>query len=320
MSVPVIRCPRCASVLEEGDLRCAICNLTSPRTRPVDAPDTVVDILRCAGCGAAMRYEVRARSAACAFCGSVLEIEHPADPLEEARVLVPFTVDRARAESAFRTWLGSLGWFRPGDLTSEARLETLQPLRWAAWVLDARATVSWTADTDHDARRAPWAPHAGRTEVVCDEVVVPATRGLLENEVDRLVASYDLASPAAVPDAVAEAVVESFDVPRSQARRRLVGTAVQRARRHLQENGHLPGSRVRNLHTAVILRGLGARRCALPAWVLAYRYRRRLYRTVLSGQDAACLVGSAPYSVPRILAAAGLAVAVLVLILRVVLL
>jgi hypothetical protein len=46
---------------------------------------------------------------------------------------------------------------------------------------------------------------------------------------------------------------------------------------------------------------LETRRCAFPSYVLAYRYRGRLYRVVISGQDAARLLGSAPVSVAKIL-------------------
>ena len=301
------RCERCDSRLEPGDLRCPICNLTCPETRPEDLAETAVDVLRCSGCGAAMTYDVRKRAAACAFCGSVLEVEQPDDPLEEARQLVPFTVDRERAESAFRAWLGTLGWFRPGDLVSSARLETIRPLRWVAWVFDAHATVSWAADTDRDARRADWAPHAGRAELDFDDVVVPATRGLTEAEAAFLIPSYDLTWPPTRGDVVDRAEAERFDVPRSTARRRLVAAVEELARKRLRE-GHIPGRRIRNLATSTVLRGLEARRVALPAWVLAYRYRGRLYRTVLSGQDPAHLLGSAPYSSIRILAAVAVGV------------
>ncbi len=80
------------------------------------------------------------------------------------------------------------------------------------------------------------------------------------------------------------------------------------------EGRHLPGRRVRNLKAATVLRGLEARRFALPAWVLAYRYKDQLYRTVLSGQDATCLKGEAPYSAARIAAVVGGGVALVVLL------
>lgn len=306
MSDTVLRCDRCDSAIAIDDLRCPICNLTSSVTLGEDRPETAVEILRCSGCGAAMTYDVGRRAASCAFCGSVLELEQTKDPLEEARLLLPFTVDRDRASAALGNWLGSLGWFRPGDLTSGARLETIQPLRWVGWVFDARATVSWAADTDQDSHRSDWAPHAGQTELDYDDVVVPATRGLTQEEIALLLPSYDLGSAAAVADLVDlvdHATLERFDVPRSTARARLVKAVELVARRRLEER-HLPGRRSRNLKTATVLRRLEARRFAFPAWVLAYRYKDRLYRTVLSGQDAGCLKGEAPYSAIRIAAVA----------------
>jgi hypothetical protein len=50
-------------------------------------------------------------------------------------------------------------------------------------------------------------------------------------------------------------------------------------------------------------RRLVTRRLGFPAWVIAYRYRGVLHRCVLSGQDAACLVGDAPISVARVVLA-----------------
>jgi hypothetical protein len=308
-----LRCTRCASVIAVDDLRCPVCNLTCPVPTAESRAETAVEILRCTGCGAAMTYEVAKRAAACAFCGSVLSIEHPHDPIEEAERSLPFTVDRERSAAAFRQWLGTLGCFRPGDLTSTATLETIQPLRWVAWVFDARATVSWAADTDAGAQRSDWAPHAGLTELDYDDVVVPATRGLRPDEVAHLLPSYDLAGDE-VHDVVDDATTERFDVPRSTARARLVDAVERLARTRLAER-HLPGRRWRNLQTSTVLRGLDARRVALPAWVLAYRYKDTLFRTVLSGQDATRLTGDAPYSTLKIAAAitAGLVAGTLLL-------
>ena len=314
MSVFDLRCERCSSAIESDDLRCPVCNLSCPAAKREDRPGAEVEILRCSGCGAAMTYEVRRRAAACAFCGSVLEAEHPEDPLEEARLFLPFTVDRMGADAAFRAWLGSLGWFRPGDLKSDARLETIQPLRWIGWVFDARAVVSWAADTDIGSRRSDWAPSAGRAELVFDDVAVPASRGLTHTEAHHLLASYDLSSATDTDDGVVDATVERFDIPRSVARSRLIEVVEQLSRRRLRTD-HIPGNRIRNLHTATVLRGLAAQRAAFPAWVLAYRYRDRLFRTVLSGQDAACLKGEAPYSAGRIAAVVAAAAAAVVALL-----
>ncbi len=302
MSTGELSCRRCSSAIAADDLRCPVCNLSCPTTKQLDRPEIEIDILRCSGCGAAMTYEVRRKTSSCAFCGSVLELESPTDPLEEAQIALPFTIDRERARAAFRDWLHSLGWFRPGDLSSEARLETIQPLCWVGWVFDARATVSWAADTNLGSRRSEWAPHAGRAELVFDDVVVPATRGLTHTEAFHLLASYDLSSASGPVGGEDDATIERFDIPRSTARAHLIEVVERLSRRRLRSD-HISGNRIRNLHTSTVLEELETRRVAFPAWVLAYRYKNRLFRTVLSGQDDGRLMGDAPYSALRIFAA-----------------
>lgn len=307
-------CRRCDSVFEAGDIRCAVCGHTAPEVARRDAPDATVEVLRCSGCGAAVTYSVAARAPRCAFCGSTLEVESPTDPLEEAELVLPFTFGRGRAEEEFRAWLSGLGWFRPGDLRSASRLESLTPIWWVGWAVDARVRVSWTADSDVGGGRADWAPHAGQTELELDGLVVPASRGLSTGETSRLLASYDLATARSeVPDTPEGAVIERFDMRRTTAR-----TTVRSQLRRLAEatlkGGVVPGRRFRNLHTALLVRGLVTRRLGFPAWVAAYRYRGVVHRFVLSGQDPGCRMGEAPISVPRVvaaLAAAALGIAAL---------
>lgn len=304
MTTLELACDRCGSPLERDDLRCAICSRAAPSAAPEDLTETKIEVLRCAGCGAAMSYTVRAQAPECAFCGSVLHVERPADPLEQIQHFLPFTVDRASAEASFRAWLRGLGWFRPSDLASASRIESLRALWWVGWAFDSRALVSWTADSDHDARRADWAPHAGQLEIEFDDIVVSASRGLEEAEVDHLADSYRLTTALREPEGAGEeAVVERFDVQRSLARQRIAAAIEALARQGLSQ-GAIPGRRFRNLHVATLLRRLITRRCAFPAYVMAYRYRDRLYRFVLSGQDATCLRGTAPFSAAKIVAAA----------------
>jgi hypothetical protein len=295
-------CDRCDSPLERDDLRCAICSKAAPAVAVTDRPEAHIDVLRCDGCGAAMTYTVQAQAPQCAFCGSVVHVERPEDPLEQTRHFLPFTVDRATAESSFRSWLRGLGWFRPSDLLSASRIESLRALWWVGWAFDAQAVAGWTADSDLGARKADWAPHAGRHQLDFDDVVVSASRGLDETEVAHLVGSYDLSSATPNPDgAGADAVIEQFDVQRSLARRRITAVIERIARQRLTE-GAIPGQRFRNLHVAILLRRLVTGRYAFPAHVMAYRYKGRLYRFVLSGQNETCMLGKAPYSTTKILA------------------
>ncbi len=292
-------CTRCATPLEEGDLRCAVCALVVVFV-PTAVTRARAVILRCTECGAAIGYDANKHAPCCGFCGAVMAIEQPIDPIEVAQLRLPFEVDRPTAQLALRTWLGQRGFFAPRALRDEAVIETLQPLCWAAWIVNARAQISWTADSDAGANRSSWAPHAGTVALELGNIAVPASRGLTNHECARLVPNYDLgkvigvstasASPAEVP--AMPAMIESFDAQRSAARA-TIQTAIE-AIAKIRVKPAIPGSDVRNIHVSCLIERQTTDRVALPAWVLAYRYRGSPYRAIINGQRADQVFGTSP--------------------------
>ncbi|HEY1557369.1 MAG TPA: hypothetical protein VGF94_21185 [Kofleriaceae bacterium] len=288
-------CERCASPLEDGDLRCAVCAL------PVEVPALAVvraraNVLRCTECGAAIGYDASKRAPGCGFCGAVMALEQPIDPIEEARLRVPFAVTRDLATTALRTWLGRRGWFAPKALRDEAVLETVTPLCWAAWIVNATAHVAWTCDSDDGAGRSAWAPHAGELRLDLGNLAIPASRGLRADECSLLVPHYDLtkvvgASATAIAGEEV-AMIESFDAQRSAARA-LVQHAIEAVAKVRVERA-APGRRFRNIHVACLVERQTTDRVALPAWVLAYRYRGSPYRAIVHGQRPELVFGSSP--------------------------
>jgi hypothetical protein len=288
-------CTRCETALEDGDLRCAICALPVPSAeRAADGMSLArVHVLRCPACNAAVGFVAAARAPHCGFCGHTMAIEQPVDPIERAELHVPFTVDRAAAEAAVRGWLARRGWFAPRTLSREAVLESLTPLAWAAWRVNAIAEVSWTADSDDGAGRSAWAPHAGRAELGFHDIVVPASRGLHAAECRKLIPYYAHAGAVAIDDAdPGDAQIESFDAQRSAARAYVQDRITAAARVRVLR--HIPGRRFRNVRVACLIERQTTERIALPAWVLAYRYRGAAYRAIVHGQRAEIVLGRSP--------------------------
>lgn len=292
-------CTRCATPLEAGDLRCAVCALPvafAPRA----GLTAHAQILRCIECAAAIAYDANKQAPACGFCGAVMRIEQPIDPIEVAQLRLPFAVDRTTAQLALCTWLGRRGFFAPKTLRDEAVIETLQPLCWAAWIVNAKAQVSWTADSDAGANRSKWAPHAGTVSIELGNIAVPASRGLTNQECTRLVPYYDLgevtgvSSSSASPGEAEEvpAMIESFDAQRSAARA-TVQAAIEAVAK-VRVRPEIPGSDVRNIRVSCMIERQTTDRVALPAWVLAYRYRGSPYRAIISGQRADQVFGTSP--------------------------
>jgi hypothetical protein len=294
-------CLRCQSVIEADDLRCPVCYLAINRVSSASTAVIRVQTLRCRSCGAALEYRASLQAPQCAFCGGVLALEEKADPVEQTERHLPFAFGRQAATDTYRRWLQQLGWFRPSNLASASRLESLHALWWVGWVVNADALITWTADSDAGAQRAKWAPHSGEIRTAFNGLVIPASRGLTVAECTGLIPSYSLGNTRGdtQPDDP-EAVLERFELPRSAAR----STVLERIRRQAESEvqaRQIPGHRFRNLHIATQLRGLASRRVAFPAYVIAYRYRGRLYRTVISGQDAGCIIGNAPHSVAKVI-------------------
>lgn len=309
-----MNCARCQTPLEVADLRCCICALVVPAGRAAAATAVRARILRCRECAAAVSYDAERKAPHCAFCGAVMEVEQPADPVEEAELILPFGVDRAQATASLRRWMRSLGWFRPGDLSSAATVEKLEPLHWAAWIFDADARVTWTADSDADSRRSDWAPHSGEATFTWRNVLVSASRGLSGKETVKLTPRYLIDGARAVAEAgETGGARETFDTQRSAARAR-IALAIESIAEQELTSGHIPGSRFRNVHAAVLLQRLSTRRYLLPAWVLAYRYKGSLYRSVVHGQDSSLVLGEAPVSWAKILLVVGLAAALVLAI------
>jgi hypothetical protein len=289
-------CTRCATPIEDGDLRCAICALPVPATGEAPSIEKArVNVLRCTECNAAIAFSVEVQAPRCGFCGSTTKIEHPVDPIEVAQLRLPFAVDRDAAERSLRGWLGKRGWFAPKTLRDEAVLESFVPLCWAAWIVKAKGSVTWTADSDHDSYRSAWAPHSGQVAMVFDRICVPASRGLDHDECRMLVPYYDLSKAisvtAEIPGEV-PAMVESFDAQRSAARNHVQRAIEAIAKTRVEPC--IPGRRFRNIRVACLLEGQTTDRVALPAWVLAYRYRNRPYRAIVHGQRPEVVFGSAP--------------------------
>jgi hypothetical protein len=305
-------CVRCETPLETGDLRCSICGQAASSNRS-STEKLTVQILRCKGCGAATAYDVRHQAPSCTFCDSVVEVETLEDPLEQSGGYLPFTIGQDEARKAMRHWLSSLGWFRPSDLTTAARLEQLKPLWWVGWVFDAESLVSWAADSNAGSRRSAWAPHAGQVDMTFDDILVSASRGLSDVEASTVGPGCNLETIREMPAGADDATIEQFDLQRSQARQQIIG-AIQALAAERVEQQHVPGSRFRKTHVSVVLRKLITRRISLPAWVLAYRYKGQLYRMVICGQNASFVTGSAPYSIAKIMLVTALAVAAVLVI------
>jgi hypothetical protein len=290
-----MKCTRCLTSLEEGDIRCPVCGLIVPER--AGAAPVARQVLRCGECNAALAYSAKHQNPVCGFCGAVMHVEEPVDPVEHPEARVSLSVTHEQAKAALKTWLSKRGFFAPTKLAAESTVDSVHPLWWAAWVCDVDAKVSWTADSNEGSARSDWAPHSGQFPMQRLNLLISASRGLTGVETRGLTEHYNLAPTEAVPTDSQE--VEQFDAQRSAARRVVADAITSEA--IAEATRRVPGHRHRNVRAHAMMTGLSTRRLALPAWVMVYRFEGKPYRAVVHGQNASVVLGDSPTSIWKIL-------------------
>jgi LSD1 subclass zinc finger protein len=304
------KCAVCGSLIDEEDLFCANCGTESPHARlapsGADAGSLVTDNFKCRGCGAAMSYDAGAQSLRCPFCGST-DMAPQADHkvLAPSRV-VPFCLKSEEAAAAMRAWLGK-GFWRPGELVQEACLVKMTPIYVPYWIFQADTHTYWTADTNQTppSARGDWYPLSGEHQGHYAGLIIGAS-GALSPAETQAICPFDFA-PAVPPEAVdlKNAIVEEFSRPRKYARP-LACECLEGMETQACAAQYVPGQS-RNVHVNVQITGMAGEPVLLPVWIMAYKFRDRLYRFLLNGQTGRA-TGQAPVSLKKILAAIAIAI------------
>jgi len=316
----ILKCEVCGSLIDEEDLFCANCGTEAPKREdregaPADSARVARHNFECSGCGASMSYDAGAEALRCPFCGSVdMHQKQDARILAPSRV-VPFQLSREEAEAAMRGWLGR-GFWRPGDLAREANVVKMTPVYVPYWVFEATTHTYWTADTSQTpgGARGDWYPLSGEHRGRYAGLLIGASGALAPSET-AAICPFDLGAGRAPNEVDLENVtVEQFSLARKYARP-LARQGLEQSEAATCESRNVPG-RARNVHVNVRIESMASEPVLLPVWIMAYRYRDRLFRFLLNGQTGRA-TGQAPVSLKKILIAVAIAVLVLLLLLLV---
>ncbi len=311
MSDTAVRCEVCRSLIDEEDLFCPNCGTEAPlrdgqtaRTQPGTQLST--NNFECTGCGASMSYDAGARALRCPFCGATQMKAKPNHRIVAPKRVVPFRLNRDQAMQVMRTTL-MRGFFRPSDLTEKAVVVNMVPVYAAYWRFRAKTHTYWTADTSDvpPSARGDWRPLFGEHYGEHETVLVGAGQALSPRETSAI-CPFDL-SDAVAPDEVdmENITVEQVTLPRNFTGP-LARSVIEAEERRQIEMLYVPG-RARNVHVNMLISGMEGEPILLPVWILAYRYRDRLYRVLINGQTGR-INGEAPFSYLKLAAVTAAAV------------
>ena len=262
------------------------------------------ETVRCGKCGAEQTLPAHEFANFCAFCRAPVVARGYANRHLKPKSLVPFQVDRSRAQEAFRRWVRRL-WLAPGDLKRYAQSDAgLDGVYLPYWTFDCSTASDYRGERGDDyytdetittrnsagetvtqtrrVKHTRWSPASGHVDALHDDVLVMASKTLPE-AILGAAARFDLKGLVPYqPDFVSGFRAEAYQLGLREAfpvaRRAIDATVDALVRRDIggdQQRVHAVSTR----YDAVTFKHV-----LLPVWISAYRYRDKVYRFLINGQ------------------------------------
>ncbi len=250
--------------------------------------------VKCDACGGIVAYDAGRELAACLFCAAVaLRPDEGDEPIPTPGAMLPFEVDRERADTMFRRWARSSWWH--AEPLRRLSIE-LNPMLLPVWRFEASLETHWAglvkANTRSGARPRAGVEHARLS------TVVPASMGLTREELDGLMPFREGAATRFDATLPHEVAALSERAASERARKALIDEHRSRIIR---------SQRLTRCNADALVRIREARQLMVPIYIASLRFRDRPWRLVINGQTGA-VTGRAPLDRRKI----ALVVAVLV--------
>lgn len=326
-------CPSCGVPLEAGDRFCPGCGAPQAALEERAAAQASKHF-QCKSCGALVALDPRQRSYVCPFCDSSYVVDSTGEQTgrQQPEFVIGFAVTPEEAMERFRSWIGRRGWFRPSDLRSKITAGKLQAVYLPFWSFSTLAESTWSAHIGEywyrtetyttrvsgrtvtrtrRVRETEWWPLSGRYHHYWSGYLVSGSRGLPQEYADRI-GPYELAGLRRYePYYLAGWMCEEYSVEREQAWETCREEFCRWQARSIAD--FLPGDTHRHLDVHTEFSRTNSDLILLPVYLLAYRYRGKLYRFLVNGQTGKT-AGDMPLSPLRIALAIGAAVLLLLVL------
>ena len=337
-SLSSVACPLCGAPNDSYAAHCTQCGgaLLDEQVSQGTVATPRILAFQCDGCGSHLSCAPSERAVRCPFCDSPYVVERASDDATPTPdLVVPFAIEKAAADAAFHTWLGT-GWFRPGDLMRRAERDGTLGIYIPCWMFSALAhsqfsaeigehwyeTVTETYTTTENGkqvtktrtkqvRHTEWFRLTGRHHRFYSQEVVSGSKGLADAELVRVLPIDSKGARRYRAAYLSGWLAEEASVDREAAWPRANERFESKERANV--SAFLPGDEARGLKVATELHRISGSLVLLPIWLVTYRYRDKPYRFLMNGQTGK-LTGKGPLSWPRIVAAALGAVALAALI------
>jgi ribosomal protein S27E len=260
--------------------------------------------VKCDKCGAEQNLPSSLFASKCSFCGAAIVSKSYANRRIKPKSIVPFQVDRARAQEQFRRWVRKL-WLAPNDLKRYAQTDAgLGGMYLPFWTYDCRTSSDYRGERGDDyyvdesyettnsrgetvvaqrrRKETRWSNASGHVDKFHDDVMVMASR-TLPPAILGATGRWNLKGLVPYqPEFVSGFQAEAYQVGLREgfpiAKAAIDGEVAQLVRRDI-------GGDQQRIHDIATHYGdIKFKHVLLPVWISAYRYRDKVYRFIINGQ------------------------------------
>jgi LSD1 subclass zinc finger protein len=250
--------------------------------------------VRCDKCGAEQNLPASHFAATCTFCGAAIVSKSYANRRIKPKSMVPFQLDRPRAQESFRKWIRGR-WMAPRDLKRYAQTDAgLNGVYLPFWTFDCHTETDYTGQRgERRDKTTHWYSVSGHITRFHNDVVVLASRSLPDTLLDRISHWDTSALVPYQPEFVSGFRAEAYGIGLKDGWPIGKGMVEDAIRRLIRNDIGGDEQRIDSMHTNYS--DVTFKHVLLPVWVSAYRYRDKVYRFLVNGQTGE-VTGESPIS------------------------
>jgi LSD1 subclass zinc finger protein len=272
--------------------------------------------VKCTNCGSEQDLPPNTFAGNCAFCATPIVAKGYANRLIKPKSLIPFRVPKNKAQEEFKKWMSGL-WLAPSELKSYAKGDGgLKGMYLPYWTYDCSTFSEYTGERGKDytvtregsdgktytETRTDWTRVSGEVENVFDDVLVSASPTLKKLEFsffggDRFTAWNTKALVPYSEEFVTGFQAEAYQLGLSEGYKIAKGIIDERILVSIKQD--IGGDRQQVHSVSTQYSDITFKHVLVPVWISAYRYRDKVYRFMVNGQNGA-VQGESPKSAWKI--------------------
>ncbi len=256
---------------------------------------------RCSSCGAEMVADEKTAATECPYCGNNAIIPQSFESVYRPDLVVPFTVDRKRAQEALREFYRGKKLL-PRNFTETSRVENMTGLYVPFWLMSCHASGSVNFE---GVKETKWEDDKARYEkkehyrvlrsgeMDFKRLPVDASTKMDDDTMDSL-EPYDVSKGVAYDAAYFSGyLADRFDVSAEQAQPRASERVCGTFRDKMEEAAERDYDSLEHKSESIRISDTKTEYAMLPVWMLSTKFEGKVYSFAMNGQTGQ-VAGSLP--------------------------